>query len=272
MTLPNFLLVGAQKSGTTSLTHQLGSHPEVFMLPDEVHFFDRDSNFALGPEWYRQQFARAAHESAVGESTPEYLYDADAVTRMAQLLPDARLLVSLRHPVERAYSQYWHNRTRGREPLSFRDAIAAEPDRIAVSDRSTRLRYSYVDRSRYLTQLQRMTAHYSRDRLHVVLFEQFASQPSDVLQSVFRFLGVSDGVPISVTKAHNRFVTFRSQRLRGPIRRLPSPLRRPAARLNVRYVRYPPIDADVRAGLMAELEPEIRELATWLGEDLGAWT
>lgn len=266
--LPTFLLVGAQKSATTSVIHYLGSHPDVFVLPDEVHFFDRHHHRGL--DWYRSRFAGVKDERAVGESTPEYMYLDEAADRMARALPDVRLLVILRDPVERAYSHFWHNRTRGLEPLGFEAALAVEPDRL--QDPNLRARFSYLDRGRYLRQLRRLAGHYPRERMAIVLFEELGDDRVGVVRSLYRFLEVDDGViPPAVERVRNRFVTFRSQRLRRPIRRLPMPLRRVAARLNVRYTRYPGLDPDVRRRVAATFREENGALAEWLGRDLSAW-
>jgi hypothetical protein len=268
--LPTFLVIGAQKSATTSLIHYLGAHPEVFALPDEVHFFDR--NFDRGVGWYRGMFAGAAGARAVGESTPEYMYFDDVPERMARVLPAARLVAILRDPVERAYSHYWHNRTRGHEPLRFQQALEAEAHRLAGADREARSRYSYLDRGRYLVQLRRVCDHFPRQALHVLLVDDLRSDRTAAVQRVYRFLGVADRfVPPEIGRERNRFVRYRSQRLRRPIRRLPGPLRRVAARLNVRYEEYPALPSDARVELRKRFAEDNAALASWLGRDLSAW-
>src|SRR5688572_14326389 len=114
--LPDFLIVGAMRSGTTSLHKYLQAHPDVFVASGkEVHFFDR--RYGRGLDWYRSRFAGVTTERVVGEATPAYMYDENAIARIAHDLPDARLIVVLRNPVDRAYSHYWRNRSRGRENL-----------------------------------------------------------------------------------------------------------------------------------------------------------
>lgn len=268
--LPTFLLIGAMKSGTTSLTRYLGRHPDVFMLDREVSYFDQ--HWDRGPEWYRTQFAAARGQTARGESSPGYLFDPDAPPRIASALPDARLVAILRNPVDRAYSHYWHNRTRGHEPLEFVDALDAEAQRVAGADVRTRGRFAYVDRGRYLPQLEHVTAHVPRSALEVVLFEDLRADPEALVQQVFRFVGVDDTVvPEGLGEPENAFVTFRSMRLRRPIRRLPMPLRRIAGRLNVRYSTYPPLPDAVREAVRGRFESDRRELEAWLGRDLDPW-
>jgi hypothetical protein len=269
--LPTFLVIGAQKSATTSLIHHMAGHPEVFALTEEVHFFDR--HFARGIDWYRARFDGAGPARAVGESTPDYMYFQSVPPRMAEHVPGARLVAILRNPVDRAYSHYWHSRTRGWERKGLVEALAAEGPRMAEArDERFRGRFAYVDRGRYLPQLQRVCDHFPRNALHVLLFEDLRDRPLEAVRSVYRFVGVDDSVaPPHIGRARNRFVTFRSMRLRKRIRRLPGPLRRVAARLNIRYVRYPPMPPAIRERLRAEFAEGNRELARWLGRDLAVW-
>ena len=127
--LPTYLIAGTVRSGTTSLHRALRRHPEVFAPGEkELHFFDRQ--FDRGVGWYESLFADAPGTGPVGEATPNYVYDDHAVERMAGVVPDARVVVLLRDPVERAYSQYWMQRSAHHETLDFADAVAAEPDRL----------------------------------------------------------------------------------------------------------------------------------------------
>ncbi|MGH9243699.1 MAG: sulfotransferase family protein [Acidimicrobiales bacterium] len=268
--LPTFVVIGAQKSGTTSLIHHLGEHPDVFALKREVHFFDR--HLDRGAEWYRQRFAAAGHERAIGEGTPEYMYVDGVAPRLAALLPDARLIAILRNPVDRAYSQYWHNRTRGHEPLDFESALAAEPERLRAADARQRARYAYVDRGRYLGQLERICDQFPRSALEIVLFEDLCRAPVPVVQSLYRFLDVDHQVvPNGVGRKRNPFIVYRSQRLREPISGLPFPLQRLAFRLNTKRTTYPAMPNDLREELHDGFAPDNAALARWLGRDLSAW-
>ena len=268
--LPTFLVIGAQKSGTTSLVHYLGAHPDVFALPDEVHFFDR--NFERGIDWYRERFGAATRERHVGESTPEYMYARDVPRRIAETLADVRLLAILRNPVDRAYSAYWHNRTRGHEELPFEEALDAEGSRLASADEPVAMRFGYLDRGRYAAQLRRVREALPETPLNVTLFERLRDDRVETVRSLYRFLGVDEAVaPPEITEVKNRFVEFRSQRLRRPIRRLPGPLRRVAGRLNIRYTTYPPLSPEVRARVSARFRDANADLASRFGLDLTPW-
>lgn len=269
--LPNFVIVGAMRSGTTSLARYLGAHEDVFMAPQkEVHFFDR--HFHRGIDWYRDQFKGAAGERAVGEATQTYLYDERAMLRMAEVLPDARLVAILRNPIDRAYSHYWHNRSIGRESLDFRTAVSAEPDRLRSGDAADRYTFSYVDRGRYTRQLRRLAELYPRDAIHVILFDDLLESQVEVFQGACRFLGVpASAMPQDIGRPINSFVRFRSLRLRQLAKRLPRRLGNVVGRINNKSVPYPPMEPDVRAGLQGLFRSDIEELGSWLDRDMSRW-
>src|SRR5947209_8592328 len=126
--LPNFLILGAQKAGTTALYAYLRWHPEITGPSfKEVSFFDR--HYARGERWYRAHFP-ARRRPFVGEASPSYLFHPLVPERVARLLPDARLVAILRNPVDRAFSHYQHEVSLGREPLSFEEAVAHEEERM----------------------------------------------------------------------------------------------------------------------------------------------
>ena len=270
--LPNFIIIGAMRSGTTSLARYLGAHPQVFMAAKkEVHFFD--FNFDRSLDWYARHFARAGGKTAVGEATPGYMYNERAIARMARLVPQARLIVVLRNPVDRAYSHYWLNRARGHEPLDFAAAIAVEPERLANSELALGRRGVYLEGSRYLKYLLRVCRYYPRSALHVVIFEDLRDEPRAVYAAVCRFLGVGESfLPPNLGRPINRFVAFRSLGLRNLGRRLPRPLRRVVDRLNVREASYPPLDPALRRALQEQFAGENAALAAWLSRDLSVWS
>lgn len=156
---PDLVICGAMRSGTTALTHWLKQHPDVYMPPvKEIHYFDQ--HYDQGAGWYRRQFAGAGAARVCGESTPAYLYLAEARRRMVHDLPDARFVVSLRNPADRAWSHHLHNRERGKEPLDFAAAVEAEPDRLRSPE--GRRQFSYLDRGRYATQVDDLVARADR--------------------------------------------------------------------------------------------------------------
>jgi hypothetical protein len=165
--LPHFLVLGAQKAGTTALYAYLRWHPAITGPSwKEVSFFDR--HWWRGPAWYRGQFPLRSGTRLVGEASPSYLFHPLAPERVGALVPDARLVALLRDPVARAYSHYQHEVALGREPLSFEDALAAEPERTRgeearlVADARAFSRawwdHTYVARGLYAEQLERWLA------------------------------------------------------------------------------------------------------------------
>lgn len=239
--LPDFLVIGAQKSGSTTLYDYLVQHPDIrSALTKEVHFFD--SNHHRGENWYRSNFPLAVpgrpRTWLTGEATPYYLLHPLAPARAAALVPEAKLLVTLRHPVDRAYSHYQHERAKGTEGLPFGEALAREAERIAgpwarLCRGECRLApevqsYSYLARSRYDEQIARWLEHYPVDRLLAVAAEELFAEPATVMRRVFTFLGLDPDVPLDYRRLNARSYTeldpaLRRElnaSLRGSVRRL----------------------------------------------------
>src|SRR5690606_20854753 len=135
--LPDFIILGAQKAGTTTIYDNLVKHPDVKPCDiKEVHFFDR--NWLKAANWYRAHFPLRTGKEAdgnpgkwiTGDGSPYYLFHPQVPARVKQICPSSRLIVILREPVERAYSHYQHEKRKDREPLSFEDAIATEEQRL----------------------------------------------------------------------------------------------------------------------------------------------
>ena len=263
--LPNFVVIGAMRSGSTSLYKYLQAHPDVYMPRKEIHFFDR--KWDRGLSWYLTRFEGHAGQTAVGEATPSYLAEPEALDRMASTIPDARLLAVLRDPVDRAYSHYWMEHARARDPRTFEEAIADElAERPGAPD--------YLARGRYVRQLEDVGARFPRAQLQVVLFDDLRDRPQETYADVCRFLGIDDRfVPPRLGERVNRYVEFRSLRMRRVRRQLPSTwgIGRIVGRLNAREGPYPPMAPETRAELRRHFAPEITALATWLGRDLSIW-
>ena len=269
VTLPNFLIIGAMRSGTTSLAINLRAHPGIFLAPQkEIRYFDR--HFDRGLDWYLDQFQAVSGELAIGEATPNYMYSEVVMERIAALLPDVRLVAMLRDPVDRAYSHYWLNRSFGIEDLPFEEAIARERERLT---RGFPDDVAYVDRGRYIRQLERISTRWSREKVLVLLFEDYRSDPSAVYGQTCRFLCVDDNfIPDRLGIAINKFVTLRSMRALRLARHLPRLPMRVVDHLNTRMrVRYPPMDPKMRARLEEKFEPDNAALSVWLQRDLSAW-
>jgi hypothetical protein len=208
--LPGFLIVGAQRCGTTSMYRALAEHPSVrkAVLHKGVHYFDMNYDRGLG--WYRAHFplARGAPTGAAQtfESSPYYLFHPLAAERIAADLPGVKLIVLVRDPVERAYSAYTHEFARGFETESFEAAIDLEPDRLnGEAERivtepgylsHSHQHHAYRARGQYVEQLDRLRQLFGRADIHVVDSGDFFAKPEPVYDGVLDFLGLTaDGYP-----------------------------------------------------------------------------
>jgi Sulfotransferase domain len=198
--LPDFLVLGAQKAGTTALYAYLRWHPGITGPSwKEVSFFDR--HWWRGVRWYRGQFPLRSRGRLVGEASPSYLFHPLAPERARAVVPDARLVVVLRDPVDRAYSQYQHEVALGREPLSFEDALAAEEgrtrgevERLVADPRAFSHAWwdhTYAARGLYAEQLERWLAMFPRDQLLVVTSDDLGKRPAETYASILSFLGAA---------------------------------------------------------------------------------
>jgi hypothetical protein len=227
---PDYLIIGAKRGGTTTLSYSLLEHPAVLpmfsaatVLPmaahmKGAHYFD--TNFSHGPAWYRSHFPtrayRALHGRRIGETpgvsgeaSPYYLFHPQAAARAAATAPEARVIVLLRDPVERAYSHYKEQRRRGQEPLeSFEAALDAEPTRLAgererllTDDRARSFSHehlSYVAQSEYLEPLREWQSRFPPEQFLVLFSEDLYRAPQVVFDRVLKLLGLSPyRIPLS---------------------------------------------------------------------------
>jgi hypothetical protein len=209
--LPDFIVFGAMKSGTTSLLHYLSQHPRVSAsFKNEIHFFDL--NFGKGVEWYRAFFPlrhTMGPEDVAGEASPLYIFYPPAPERIHGLLPGVKLIALLRNPTERAISQYFHEVRKGRETLSPMEALTREEERLRPAlergefSSTAYIHCSYKSRGRYAGQIARYLEYFPREQLLVRSSEQFFRNPSELLAEVFRFVGVDAEVNVPDLKPRN---------------------------------------------------------------------
>ncbi len=272
--LPTFVIAGTMRSGTTALARWLGAHPEVFMAPGkELHYFDAERSKTLAG--YRREFAGWAGQPAVGEATPNYLFARGAMSRLAATVVGVRVVVSLRDPVERAYSHYWARASRSIETRSFAQVVAdeqADPTRPAGPTIGAGTSPHLLARGLYLDQITEALVHLPRHDLHVVLFDDLEAEPRQTFAGVCDFVGVDPSVvPGDVGRPANAYRRYRSERLRRWTRQLPSPAADLVGHLNSRAIAYPELDPGLRRDLQNWYRPANQALAEWLGRDLSAW-
>ncbi len=212
-TVPDLLIVGGQRCGTSSLYKWLGRHPNVApSLRKEIEYFSID--YAKGEAWYRAHFPLEVRRRLAGatgrpfltfEATPDYLFDPRVPERVASLLPDVKLIAMLREPADRAVSHYHHNVRLGHEPLDLEAALLAEEQRLADGwsrvtedpyDRAVEFRrFAYVARGRYADQIERWRRHLPAEQMLVVRSEELFSDPAETFARITRFLGLPDWQP-----------------------------------------------------------------------------
>jgi hypothetical protein len=273
--LPNFLVIGAAKSGTTSLYRYLRDHPEVFMAQSkELKFFSSKSRWRLGQSWYARQFEAAAGAVAVGEASPSYtrypLHDG-VPERVAQVIPDARLVYLVRHPIERMRSHYLHRVLQGKEHAPLDEAVLTDPN--------------YLDTSRYAMQIDRYLDWFTRAQLLVITAEALRNDRLDTLRRVCEFLGVDAGwQPPELEREYNRTGELRPQLLapRPVVLAIRLAVRvglppRTARRLSYRPSRTAVVpdqiafSEPVRQRLEAALHDDVARLRDHLGPDFDGW-
>ena len=214
--MPDFIIVGAQKAGTTSLYNYLTRHPSVVPAQKKEVLFFGGPGFGKGRIWYRAHFPLWAHrfyatklcgeDFLTGEASPYYLFYPLAPRRAAEVVPNAKIVVLLRNPVDRALSHYHYEVSRGAETLSFEEALEREPDRLA-GERERMIRdgdyysfayfhHSYISKGVYVDQLTAWREFFPKERLLVLKSEDLFDDPGSVVEETLQFLGIpSDHAP-----------------------------------------------------------------------------
>lgn len=298
--LPNTFIIGAAKSGTTSLYNYLSQHPDAFMCPvKEPRFFayaenppdmvgpgDQSSNEAAGAVYsmdaYRSLFSGATTEPVVGEASPVYLYDESAPRLIHKHCPDATLIVLLRNPIERAYSHYLHLYESGREPLDdFEAALDAEEERIAAGYEWS---WHYRRMGFYGRQLSRYLDYFHREQLQIYRFEQLRADNVRFAQTVFRALDIDPSVVPDTRIRHratgvpklkwlHRFIGNSDHFLRRWSRLVLPKWIRDRILLSVKNANLekPPLPAAARSRLAAVYRDDVQRLEEMLGRSFSDW-
>lgn len=297
--MPNFLIIGAAKSGTSALYHLIRQHPQIYMSPrKEPHFFSYEGKHpnSQGPKDYINEaiidladykalFDGVSDEQAVGEASPTYIYVPKACERIRHYLPDVKLMAILRQPAERAFSAFMHLTRDGLETIGdFAEALDAEEWRIQHNWGPI---WHYKRCGFYFSQLSRFFDGFERKQIRVYLYEDFKQEPSKILRDIFQFLDVDtdflpntsirpnvSGIPKSqMAQSMMNSLFLESNLIRAGARKiLPGELRFKATtalrNMNLTRAVIPP---QVRAQLTQQYHADIIQLESLINRDLSQW-
>lgn len=294
MTMPNFLIIGAEKSGTTALYTYLQQHPQVYMSPvKEPDFFSYDdgkqdrreqgrvpAHHVTNLDDYLGLFRAVSTETAIGEASPYYIYAPQAPERIQRYMPNSKLIAILRDPAERAYSNFLHCAWLRREPLTdFAQALQKEEARIREGWEAL---FHYRRKGFYYAQLRRYFDRFGRDQLKVYLHEDLESDPLGVLGDLCSFLEVDETFVPNLSAKYNRsgvpknetfhavVTRFRQSKLKRLlpdqlVRRLRDPVRA------LVLAEAPQLSAEVRKDLVGLYCEDILQLQDLIQRDLSKW-
>jgi len=288
MNKPDFIIIGAAKSGTTSLARYLGSHPKIKVVGERLEFFGEYSNPRFGKidadEYVNLMQVEGNENCMIGEKSVSYLYSKSAAEEIAEMVPNAKLIVILRNPIERAYSDYWHRVRTGVEGLSFKEALKAEPDRIATG---TRFEMHYASYGLYARYLRNYIDKFGKDRILILFHEDLKQDSESVTKTCLEFLEVpvsTEGIDFIVHNkgGGNTSLPFRfmlriaqNKKITSFLRRLlPSLITRKLTSMLVQRTsegQYPEMLPEDRAKLVKFYDKSISELEAITGRDLTLW-
>lgn len=288
--MPNFLILGAQKAGTTSIYKYLCQHPEIFMSANkEPHYFtlgDMEltpeakrmySHVPLTLKEYQQLFQDVQQEKAIGEASTSYLDTPRAARRIKQFLPKAKLIAVLRDPAERAQSHFTFNHKVFNEKLStFHEVMAAEQQRLS---QGLGPRFKYSGKGFYFEQLQTYFSLFNRDQIQIFLYDDFKADPLTVMQKMFHFLEVDDRFEPDMSVKYNVSGLYRNKpveklmRIINPLRcvlekKLPPKLVSYLGRILMKENKFAP---SLRQELIDIYREDILKLQDLLQRDLSTW-
>lgn len=281
--LPNFLIIGAQKAATTWLARSLEQHQDVFMVPEkETHFFNH--RFERGSEWYESRFNSWSTEVAIGEATPGYMSHPEAPGRILSVLGDeVKLIAILRHPVDRAYSAFWHYTTRGKIPpgTDFKTFLQTDDG------------FELRNRSYYFTHLNRYLQYFAKDTLLTLIYEEMKQDNKKTINHCLGYLDIDTDYVSQTTKSKTNqskdVKRFQSQavKLRRAIaaktRLLPEGVKEPLLKAGSYAFQqfmfkwlpkkddYQPLDQQVQIELLEHFMSEITQLEHLLERDFSVW-
>lgn len=273
--LPDFLIVGPQKCATTWLYDCLYEHPEVLMPEtDSVHYFD--IFYEEGEKWYSDYFSDYDGERVIGEETPTYIRDEMAPKRIAETLPDVKLIFTLRNPIDRAFSHWWHEKSKGKHSFEFSEVL-----------QNYDLYQNWIVPGFYYRHLTRFTQHIPRDQIKICFFDDLVEDDSAYVQDVYSFLDVDDDyVPSLINQKVNegRFRGVNRESIYGSMVSVYTkvapeaaidifrPLHRRFMEILASQTEYDEgMDEEIRERLERQYVNDIGSLSEYVGRDLNHW-
>jgi len=295
--LPNFVVIGASRSGTTSLHHYLGQHPDIYVSPrkspnyfvaqDPQPSWENATLKTMAKQWtstrkaYEAQFLGASYERAVGDISPVYLQSIHTAKRIKETLgPSTKIVAILRNPVDRAYAHYLGRRRDGLEPIDDFNVIV---DREMTRPLNDDIAFgSYIGCGRYHYFLKPFYEHFSADNIRIYLFDQLQKDPSGLLRDLFSFLDVDSDFEVDTAFPHNqtgiianpllRSIWTRSVGLRTRMRPyLPAFIRHTSRSILAQQVSKPLLRADTRQIISSALRDDTQQLQQLINMDLSNW-
>ncbi len=272
--LPDFIIAGPQKCATTWLYECLYEHPDV-LLPetDSVHYFDM--KYHRDEEWYRQHFSEYDGETLVGEETPTYIRKQQAPKRISDMLPDVKVIFTLRNPMDRAFSHYWHEKSKDKISFEFYEILE-----------NYDLFQNWVEPGFYYQHLKRYEEYFSADQIKVLFFDDLVEDDRAYLQEVYSFLEIDNYTPSVLDEKVNQgkfrdinkqwvynqfanaFKTYAPNEAVEAVRPLHTHTRELLASKN-EYEKG--MNEQVRKRLEAVFADEMRHLSEYTGRDLDHW-
>jgi hypothetical protein len=185
----DFFIVGAMKSGTSSLKSFLNKHPELDMLPIEAHYFSDENNYSQGEKWYHGLFETNKEGRLRGEKSPPYSVTNHSPIRIHTYNPDAKIVWLFRNPVDRAISHFYHAKKRTQDAITLTTAI-----NNAESLEQSEDTQAYIYRSEYIKHIQKFEQFFPQKNMHIMIFEELISNTNDVVKGLYEFLGVDSSL------------------------------------------------------------------------------
>jgi hypothetical protein len=267
--LPDFVIIGAAKAATTWIANQLRARPDVFIPRPEPHYFSRE--YDRGDQWYRAWFEDSHVDQLVGEKSADYLAAPQAAERIARLLPDAQIVVQLRNPVDRAYSDYCM--------LFRRGTVNGEIQKFLGSENNPQPRF--LNDGLYNQHLRRFLDHFPAANVKIILYEDIRTVPDEVVRNVNGFLGLPDlGSELQLVERANvkdaPLLPLAMRRTLAPAKRLVAPLRskpwfKAIHGALAKELPYPALSQDLKQSMRDFYSKDIQGLGSLLQRDLSHW-